>query len=161
MTEDNGSDGAMRVEPDLVRQLAEMLDDNDLSEIEVEDGDRRIAVKRKLIAGAGRRRAGARAGRAAARRRRARRCRAAAAAASIRARSSRRWSAPSISPPSRARKPFVSVGERSPQGDTLLIIEAMKVMNPITAPRARHRHPELRPERRAGRVRPAAGRSST
>jgi acetyl-CoA carboxylase biotin carboxyl carrier protein len=31
--------------------------------------------------------------------------------------------------------PFVSIGEKVSAGDTLLIIEAMKVMNPITAPR--------------------------
>jgi acetyl-CoA carboxylase biotin carboxyl carrier protein len=31
--------------------------------------------------------------------------------------------------------PFVSVGDRVNEGDTLLIIEAMKVMNPIPAPR--------------------------
>ena len=31
--------------------------------------------------------------------------------------------------------PFVSVGDSVKEGDTLLIIEAMKVMNPITAPR--------------------------
>ncbi len=30
--------------------------------------------------------------------------------------------------------PFVSVGDRVAEGDTLLIIEAMKVMNPIRAP---------------------------
>jgi acetyl-CoA carboxylase biotin carboxyl carrier protein len=30
---------------------------------------------------------------------------------------------------------FVRVGERVSKGDTLLIIEAMKVMNPIAAPR--------------------------
>ncbi|MBX6323991.1 MAG: biotin/lipoyl-binding protein [Rhodospirillaceae bacterium] len=30
--------------------------------------------------------------------------------------------------------PFVKVGDRVSQGDTLLIIEAMKVMNPIPAP---------------------------
>jgi acetyl-CoA carboxylase biotin carboxyl carrier protein len=33
-------------------------------------------------------------------------------------------------------KPFVSVGESVAAGDTLLIIEAMKVMNPIIAPSA-------------------------
>jgi acetyl-CoA carboxylase biotin carboxyl carrier protein len=33
-------------------------------------------------------------------------------------------------------KPFVSAGDRVAAGDTLLIVEAMKVMNPITAPRA-------------------------
>jgi acetyl-CoA carboxylase biotin carboxyl carrier protein len=32
--------------------------------------------------------------------------------------------------------PFVTVGSRVAKGDTLLIIEAMKVMNPLTAPRA-------------------------
>ena len=30
--------------------------------------------------------------------------------------------------------PFVSVGQQVKAGDTLLIVEAMKVMNPITAP---------------------------
>jgi acetyl-CoA carboxylase biotin carboxyl carrier protein len=30
--------------------------------------------------------------------------------------------------------PFVSVGDTIKAGDTLLIVEAMKVMNPITAP---------------------------
>jgi len=32
--------------------------------------------------------------------------------------------------------PFVKVGDKVKEGDTLLIIEAMKVMNPIKAPRA-------------------------
>jgi acetyl-CoA carboxylase biotin carboxyl carrier protein len=31
-------------------------------------------------------------------------------------------------------KPFVEVGDTVKAGDTLLIVEAMKVMNPITAP---------------------------
>jgi acetyl-CoA carboxylase biotin carboxyl carrier protein len=31
-------------------------------------------------------------------------------------------------------KPFVTVGDAVKAGDTLLIVEAMKVMNPITAP---------------------------
>jgi acetyl-CoA carboxylase biotin carboxyl carrier protein len=33
-------------------------------------------------------------------------------------------------------KPFVSPGSKVNAGDTLLIVEAMKVMNPITAPKA-------------------------
>jgi acetyl-CoA carboxylase biotin carboxyl carrier protein len=33
-------------------------------------------------------------------------------------------------------KPFVKVGDKVKQGDTLLIIEAMKVMNPIKSPQA-------------------------
>ena len=32
--------------------------------------------------------------------------------------------------------PFASVGKQVAAGDTLLIVEAMKVMNPITAPAA-------------------------
>jgi acetyl-CoA carboxylase biotin carboxyl carrier protein len=32
--------------------------------------------------------------------------------------------------------PFIKVGDKVKEGDTLLIIEAMKVMNPIKAPRA-------------------------
>jgi acetyl-CoA carboxylase biotin carboxyl carrier protein len=32
--------------------------------------------------------------------------------------------------------PFVKLGDTVRQGQTLLIIEAMKVMNPVTAPRA-------------------------
>ncbi len=32
--------------------------------------------------------------------------------------------------------PFVTAGAQVSEGDTLLIIEAMKVMNPITAPRS-------------------------
>ena len=32
--------------------------------------------------------------------------------------------------------PFVQPGSKVAKGDTLMIIEAMKVMNPITAPRA-------------------------
>ena len=45
-------EGGMRVDTDLVRQLAELLNENDLTEIEVEDGDRKIVVKRQLAAAA-------------------------------------------------------------------------------------------------------------
>jgi acetyl-CoA carboxylase biotin carboxyl carrier protein len=33
-------------------------------------------------------------------------------------------------------RPFVAPGDSVKEGDTLLIVEAMKVMNPILAPRA-------------------------
>src|SRR5688500_1835101 len=45
-----GAEGGMRVDTDMVRQLAELLHENDLSEIEVEDGDRKIVVKRQMAA---------------------------------------------------------------------------------------------------------------
>ena len=38
----------MQVDVDLVRQLAELLDTTQLTEIEVEDGDRKIRVARKI-----------------------------------------------------------------------------------------------------------------
>jgi acetyl-CoA carboxylase biotin carboxyl carrier protein len=38
--------------------------------------------------------------------------------------------------PSPGSAPFVKVGDKVKEGDTLLIIEAMKVMNPIKAPKA-------------------------
>ena len=37
----------MRVDSALLRELAKMLSDNDLTEIEVEDGDRKIKVRRE------------------------------------------------------------------------------------------------------------------
>src|SRR5690242_18024760 len=41
-----GAPSAMRIDPALVRELAELLTANTLTEIEVEDGDRRIRVAR-------------------------------------------------------------------------------------------------------------------
>ena len=38
--------------------------------------------------------------------------------------------------PSPARKPFIDIGSKVKAGDTLLIVEAMKTMNQIPAPRA-------------------------
>jgi acetyl-CoA carboxylase biotin carboxyl carrier protein len=132
MSDNDTNDEPMRVDTDLVKRLAEMLDENDLSEIEVEDNGRRIVVKRKLSVAA----APAAAAPAPAR--------AAAPAAPAPA-------APEADPAGTVRSPmvgtvflsaepsappFVAVGDRVAEGDTLLIIEAMKVMNPIVAPHA-------------------------
>ena len=136
--ETSGAEG-MKVDTDLVRQLAELLTGSDLSEIEVQDGARRIVVKRNV---------------------------AAAPAAPVYAAGPSPQApapAPSASPaaapagepganhPGAVKSPmvgtvylggepgappFVSPGSRVSEGDTLLIIEAMKVMNPITAPRS-------------------------
>ena len=49
MAEDKPSkrnDDAMRVDTDLIRELADLLSDHELTEIEVEDGDRKIKVRR-------------------------------------------------------------------------------------------------------------------
>jgi len=133
MSDKDTNDEPMRVDTDLVKRLAEMLDENDLSEIEVEDNGRRIVVKRKLgVAAAPAAPAPARA--------------AAPASAAPAA-----PEAPAADPAGTVKSPmvgtvflsgepsappFVSVGDRVAEGDTLLIIEAMKVMNPIAAPRA-------------------------
>ena len=133
-------EGAMRIDPGLVRELAELLTENELTEIEVEDGERRIKVKREAPAIIG------------------------SAAGPAYAQ------APALTaPPMHAKEdlgtepvaeevsgtvvkspmvgtaymssepganPFIEVGKPVKAGDTLLIVEAMKVMNPIVSPRA-------------------------
>src|SRR3954451_24798586 len=131
---DAPAEGGMRIEADLVRQLAELLNENELTEIEVVDGDRRIAVKREPSAAAP----------------------AAPAAAPVAAAPPPppAPAAAEVSPASHpgtvkspmvgtvylsgepGAKPFVSPGDTVREGETLLIVEAMKVMNPIAAPRA-------------------------
>src|SRR4051794_34287747 len=127
----SGDDGAMRVDPALVQQLAELLTANALTEIEVEDGDRKIRVARH------------------------------AAPVAMPAPATAPIAAPATAPQAAAAppaeeisgetikspmvgtaylssepgaKPFAEVGDAVKAGDTLLIVEAMKVMNPITAP---------------------------
>lgn len=131
--------GDMRIDPALVRELAQLLTDNELTEIEVQDGERRIKVSREPAPILG-------------------------AAPAIGA--PQQAAAPALSaPPMHAKEdlgaaeeevagqavkspmvgtaflspqpgadPFVKVGDAVKAGDTLLIVEAMKVMNPITAP---------------------------
>jgi len=140
MTDTNGgAENGMQVDTDLVRQLAELLHENDLTEIEVEDGDRRIVVKRQPIVAA---------------------APAAAPAAGPAPATAAPASPPAGGPADEASTanhpgavkspmvgtvymsgepgaaPFVAPGSMVAVGDTLLIVEAMKVMNPITAPRA-------------------------
>ncbi len=129
MTEKSG--GTMQVDVKLIRQLAQMLDETKLSEIEVEDGDRKIRVARNLMA----------------------------APVAVAAPVAPPVAAAALAPvaaapvgdhpgavkspmvgtaflsPSPESPPFVAVGASVSEGDTLIIIEAMKVMNPILAPR--------------------------
>ncbi len=129
----DGVTSGMRIDPALVRELAGLLTENNLTEVEVEDGDRKIRVQRSLVA-------------------------AAASAPPVAAAPAVQ---PMTAPPMHAEAPvgepegesvrspmvgtaylasepgaapFVSVGTAVKAGDTLLIVEAMKVMNPITAP---------------------------
>jgi len=125
----------MRIEADLVRQLAELLNQNDLTEIEVEDGDRKIVVKRSVVVAAAPP-APAPAAAAAP----APPAAAPAAAAASPASHPGVVKSPMVGTVFLAgepgARPFVAPGQPVKEGDTLLIIEAMKVMNPIVAPRA-------------------------
>ena len=116
---------SMRIDTALVRELAELLSDNDLNEIEVEDGDRKIKVRRDaptaFVSAP-----------------------ATAAPAAAAPHDEDLGGEPVKSPmvgtafmsPEPGSKPFIAVGQSVKAGDTLLIVEAMKVMNPITAPKA-------------------------
>jgi acetyl-CoA carboxylase biotin carboxyl carrier protein len=131
----DSANGAMRIDPALVRELAELLTENSLTEIEVEDGDRKIKVCRNpapVIASAPAAASAAPAAPAAP----------APAAAPV-APAEEEVSGQTVKSPmvgtafmagEPGAAPFIEVGKPVKAGDTLLIIEAMKVMNPITAP---------------------------
>jgi acetyl-CoA carboxylase biotin carboxyl carrier protein len=135
---DSSQAGGMRIEADLVRQLAELLNQNELTEIEVVDGDRRIAVRREVTVAHA-----APVGVAPAAPPSAAQAAAPAPAPAAEVPAARHPGAVkspmvgtvylSAEPGS---KPFVSPGDSVREGDTLLIVEAMKVMNPIVATRA-------------------------
>ena len=130
---DDREDSSMRVDTALVRELAELLATNELTEIEVEDGDRKIKVKREV----GQVMAYAPVAHAAP----------APTAATGEASADQASAIPvdAVKSPmvgtvylaaEPGAKPFISVGQQVAEGATLMIIEAMKVMNPIIAPKA-------------------------
>jgi acetyl-CoA carboxylase biotin carboxyl carrier protein len=136
MTDETNSSGGMRVDIDLVRQLAELLDDTRLTEIEVEDGERRIRVAREVVTTV----AAAPAMAAPAAVTAAPVAVAATAAEAAAPSTANAVKSPMVGTayltPEPGAKNFVAVGDTVKAGDTLLIIEAMKVMNPIVAPSA-------------------------
>lgn len=120
----------LAADPDLIRQLAALIDETGLSEIEIEQDGQRIRVTRRNFATV-------------------------ESAAVVMAPPSVASEAPAIADPSQhpgvitspmvgtayrasepGARPFVEVGSPVKVGDTLLIIEAMKTMNQIPAPRA-------------------------
>ncbi|WP_246087251.1 acetyl-CoA carboxylase biotin carboxyl carrier protein [Sphingorhabdus contaminans] len=135
MAAKSGSNGGMQVDTDLVRELAEMLNDTGLSEIEVEDGDRKIRVSRTMTAVAAPVVAAPVAATPAAAPAAAAPAPAAESAPAVAANALK---SPMVGTayltPEPDAAPFVSVGQQVKAGDTVMIIEAMKVMNPIVAP---------------------------
>lgn len=127
----------MNIDSALVRELAELLAETGLSEIEVEDGDRKIRVSRQMIqqmAAAMPAFAPAAAAPLAAAPAAVEAAPAAAPAAPVDAVKS-----PMVGTVYLAAEPgapdFVTVGKTVKAGDVLLIVEAMKVMNQIVAPK--------------------------
>lgn len=130
------------IDPKLVRKLADILKETELSEIEVEQGDLKIRVARQLTAAPAAvsyvpapQAAVPMAAAAPAPVAPAHDSAPAAAAAPKDAIKS-----PMVGTVYLAPKPdadaFIKVGDKVKQGQTLLIIEAMKTFNPIKAPKA-------------------------
>jgi len=129
------SGNGMQIDTQLVRELADMLAETGLTEIEVEDGDRKIRVSRGAppapqaapvavpVAAAAPAPAS---------------LPAADTAAAPAAEMEGTIKSPMVGTAYLSAEPgtpaFVKVGDAVKAGDTLLIVEAMKVMNPITAP---------------------------
>ena len=121
------------VDADLIRRLTALLEETGLSEIELGDGERRVRVVRNSHAvnsqgtNAPTPEAQATAGDPA------------GAVAAAEANPPGAVSSPMVGTVFTAPEPgapaFVKIGDRVEEGDTLFIIEAMKVMNPIRAPR--------------------------
>jgi|SRR5690606_30370292 len=123
-----------KFDADLIRELAELLKETDLSEIEIEDRNLRVRVARTI----------------------------AGAPATIPVAAPQPQAAPAAEPepqplddpahhpgvvkspmvgtayraPAPGAAPFVEVGTQVQEGQTLLIVEAMKTMNQIPAPRS-------------------------
>ena len=124
----------MQVDPELVRQLAVLLDDTNLTEIEIQDGERRIKVARNVTVGAAPAYLAATPAPVAAP------AVAPVAAPEAAADHPGTLKSPMVGTAYLAAEPggkhFCAVGDKVTAGQTVLIVEAMKVMNAIPTPRA-------------------------
>ncbi|NNC36908.1 MAG: acetyl-CoA carboxylase biotin carboxyl carrier protein [Acidimicrobiales bacterium] len=126
------------VETKLIRELAKILNDTDLSEIEMEKGDLRLRVARGTgpvtVAHAAPAPTPAAASTPAAQPSEA------APAPAAPADNPNAVKSPMVGTayvrPSPDKDPFVNVGDKVKEGDTVLLVEAMKTFNPIKAPRS-------------------------
>lgn len=122
------------IDSSVIRELAELLTETGLTEIEIEQGGSRLRVVRQMA--------------------NAYVADAPVTAATVAAAPTAEAPAPAkpkgppagavASPmvgtvytsPEPGKPPFVKVGDKVSEGDTLLIVEAMKTMNPISAPKS-------------------------
>lgn len=121
------------IDSSVIRELAELLTETGLTEIEIEQGGSRLRVARQVVssyvADAPVRVAAAPAA-------------AGEAPAPAKPKGPPAGAVPSpmvgtvYVAPEPGKPPFIKVGDKVSEGDTLLIVEAMKTMNPIAAPRA-------------------------
>jgi acetyl-CoA carboxylase biotin carboxyl carrier protein len=135
----SGAKSGMNIDTALVRELAELLSETGLTEIEVEDDDRKIRVARSAapVAASYPAAPAAPAAPAPAPSAPAPQADAPADAAPDH---SDAVTSPMVGTAYLAPEPgaanFVKPGDKVSEGDTLLIVEAMKVMNPIPADRS-------------------------
>ncbi len=126
--------GGMTIDTALVRELAELLAETGLTEIEVEDGNRKIKVVRQTAPAAAMQPVAAPVAAAPTP------AAAAPAATAAPAVDANAIKSPMVGTVYLAAEPgaanFVNIGSKVKAGDTLVVIEAMKVMNTITAPTA-------------------------
>jgi acetyl-CoA carboxylase biotin carboxyl carrier protein len=119
------------IDHDLIRELARLLDETGLTEIEYERDGQRVKVVRQVQVVAAPARAIVAADPAAL---------AAGDAPIDPAKHPGAVTSPMVGTayvgPEPGARPFVEIGSRVRAGDTLLIVEAMKTMNQIPAPRA-------------------------
>ena len=129
-----GGDKSKGVDASAIRELAGLLNETGLTEIEVEHGGARIRVSRQVTHTVAH----------------------APATVAVSAPTTTPAEASTVAPhkgppagavpspmvgtvyvaPEPGKPPFVKVGDTVKEGDTLFIIEAMKTMNPIAAPRS-------------------------
>ena len=122
------------MDTEFIRKLAKLLEETNLGEIEMAEGDRRIRVARPTVAAPAAVPMPVAAVPVAA---------AAGSAAPVAndiAKHPGAVKSPMVGTvylqPEPGAPPFVRVGERVEEGQTLLIVEAMKTLTPIPAPRA-------------------------
>jgi acetyl-CoA carboxylase biotin carboxyl carrier protein len=116
------------IDADAIRELSELLNETGLTEIEIERDGARIRVSRAAVAAAQGAAAQPAPGPAA------------PAAPAVSAQLAGAVPSPMVGTvylaPTPGAPPFVKVGQQVREGDTLFVVEAMKTMNPISAPKS-------------------------